>query len=410
MTADDPNPSDAHKKRPFRSRTGNQPANERRILFRGETGEIVAQILLLDPDTKVSLFDFYDTFRKLCSKGKIAKWSESAIRGVLGRLRDAGFLETNQGKQLHSHERLYRLTGKGQSVLREALGPSDDKDLRSQKSEVLDALPSTPPTAPNQDQGSLLIEPRFLRVDEIMDLKAARYENVKLQFRPDLHIGRLIHEACERGPGRRDRSKKKSHSEESFTLFITKDAWVRLIPKRADFPGKLVQWLQSAKINPLDVLRVWTDLMNQSTDVRAILEIPAKWRLPDGESFLVRVKHEGKVWDIEYVRSHGGEYEVRSPTFRSQMNFMTIFGGTAAAAWPQFSDLMDSVREQVQSMKEELQSSRQDLENSTIEKVRTLEEDVKKLRRVIEQLLELATHGPSAEAKGQDEKPPDYIA
>ncbi len=369
-----------------------QVTNQPMMVARGRVTRLVLHFFLQNPSEEgytVSLIARALRTDYHAVRSALRRLSKVAVVAHLGK-RYVMFL-----KRRGAARRLYDAEGKAVSV-------EDAEESGHMSESVLDTLPSTPPTAPNPEQDSFLIEPRFLTLAQFLDLKAARWENVKCNFRTDLHIGRLLHDACEKGPGRRDRSKKKSHSEESFTLLVTKDAWVRLIPKRADFPAKLVQWLQSAKMDPPDVLQVATDLMNQSADARAILEIPAKWRLPDGEQFLLRMKHEGKLWEIQYVRSHGGEYEVRSENMRSQMDFLTLFAGTVAAVWPEFSELRDSIREQ-------LQSTREDLEKTTIEKVRTLEEDVKKLRGIIERLLEQAIHGPSPEAKKQDEKSTDYI-
>ena len=92
------------------------------------------------------------------------------------------------------------------------------------------------------------------------------------------------------------------------------------------------------------------------------------------------------------------------------MDFMTIFAGTSASVWPEFSDLMDSIRDQFQAMKEKLQSTTQDLQESLVDKVQALAEKVDKQQRVIDRLLELFTRGSSPEAKQDDEKSPDYIA
>ncbi len=397
---DDLNPSAAQRKRHLRLRPENQLATDRRGCFRGETGHWIAKILVTYPTTKVSLFDFYDTFRKLSSKGIVGITSEDAIRAVLRRFLDNGFIETSSGRGLSARERLYWLVDRGQRVLSKALSLQDDETLRSQESRVLDSLPSTlrsESLAGSSAQDSILVEPHFLTLDEVMDMRAGRFEKVKLDFRTDLHIGRLIHDACECGPGPRDRSQKKMHSEESFTLLVTKDAWLRLTPKRADFSKKLVEWLQSAKVDPSDVLRIWSDLMNQSGDARAILEIPAKRRLPDGDKFRLRWDFEGHQGVIEYVRSHGGEIEVRSD-MRRLVDFMTIFAGTSASIWPEFSQLRDSIREQADSIKED-----------TIERVQALEQTVSRQGAFIEKLMAALTRDyDSKEEQRTDDKRPDY--
>jgi hypothetical protein len=248
----------------------------------------VARIFIAYPTNRIPLKEFYSLFRKFVSRGWIASFSKHAIRAVLRRFREKELIDTNPQHRLPARLRRYWLTDYGRKVLIEAVERYNSDSVGSQEPVELVPVSSSALTEPTTD--SLQVIPQFMNLKDFMDLKAARLENVRIKTRIDLHIGRHIHESCEKGPSRRDRSEKKTHSEDSFTLMITKDAWMMIWPKRPDFPKKLCDWLESVGTPPADIMHVVTDIMNQSRDINAILEIPAKQYLPPGHRFFRRLQ------------------------------------------------------------------------------------------------------------------------
>ncbi len=389
----------------LRSRTKNQPANERRNLIRGPVAYYVAKILAQHADEQISLDEFYSTFQKLRARGVLGYHSESAIRAVLVRFRDKGLTETSPAKRLRATRRYYRVTMHGKEILENELQSLPDDFLSSKSEELLDRVSSNlrKIERSDKDEGVLGIEPRELKITDIFDTKQARFEKQEFECRIDEHIARYLHEkAFENRPSKDDRSRKVSHSEESFTLVMTHKGWMKITPKRADYIDKIAEWASKSGLSTSDVLLLCRDIMNQNGDMTAILEIPVKQRLKDGEVFFLRWKYEGKVGEVEYVRSHQGEMEVRSD-MNSLTDFMTIFAGTSASVWPEFSNLRESVRDELQSMKT-------DLDQGVFKELKDNRKRLSQLEVTVQQLIGLLSKylNPQPQ-KASDESEPDYI-
>ena len=390
----------------LRSRTKNQAANERRNLIRGPVAYYVAKILVQHADEQISLAEFYSAFQKLRARGVLGYHSESAIRAVLTRFRDRGLTETSSARRLRATRRHYRTTMHGKEILENELQSLPDDFLSSQSEELLDRVSSTlrKIERSDKDEGVLGIEPRELKITDIFDTRQARFEKQEFECRIDEHIARHLHEkAFENRPSGGDRSKKVSQSEESFTLVMTHKGWMKITPKRADYLDKIAEWASESGLSTSDVLLLCRDIMSQIGDMMAILEIPAKQRLKDGDLFFLRWKYEGKVGEVEYVRSHQGEIEVRSD-MSHVMDFMTVFAGTSASVWPEFSDLRESIKDELQSMKTDLNQGVLKELNDTQKRVTQLEETVQQLIGLLSKYL-----NPQPQKASADESEPDYI-
>ena len=398
----DLNHSEPRKKRFLRSRTKYQLTNERRDLLAGMTSKTIARILLQHPTVRISLNDFYSAFKNLTSRGVIGKRSESSIRGVLKRFRDEGIIETNPESRLPARYRLYWLTKHGYDLLQSEFESQQIESLSSRDRRVLDTLPSPLSKGPTENRQPY---PRLLDLHDILDLRAARFEKVKLDCRIDLHIGRVIHAGCEGTPGPKDRSEKATHSEESFSLTITHLGWVSIIPKRPDWPRKLVEWMEFIKIPSADIVQVWTDILNQTKDINSILEIPAKMRLPDGDTGLLDLRELDpgsleviKRRQIEYVRSHGGEFEIRGQ-MGDQLDFVTLFFGASAAVWPEFSDLRENLKSELQSLKE-------NLDKDVLQQLQKQQAEINRLQLLVDRLIGVK---PEKKTESKEEKEADYF-
>lgn len=247
---------------------------------------LVGKVFVIYPDSVFPLSEIYTSMRTLHLNGHIKEYSENAIRGILRRFVNAGYI-LRQRRRIKRLTSYFQLTPKGFDILGEAVRYFDN--TWSQDEGILAQVPRTDDVTKSVGvKGAELVELMLSEFSDYLDWNNAWFEGRSLVFTTDRHIAEKINDACDTKARKRSAGK---HGEVSYRLNVWPTTGrVRVWPKHVSVEKDLATWLvKKVRLGYEDLKRFFADFKRASRKAKIIVEVPSKIDVPNGSQFFLRM-------------------------------------------------------------------------------------------------------------------------